>query len=181
MDVGPPGQEAAVHGRRDRPAHEWDGFQWIDANDTVQSIAAFVRYAKGARPRPPAAPAPPPEEPAKQGDPSSVEAIATTERSPTMPPPNDETTTADGLTRVGPHVVFVGSFTPVPRHGYRIGVPSPGRYREILNTDATEYGGSGMGNLGLVETQPIPAHGFEQSVVLTLPPLGGLYLVPETP
>ncbi len=161
--------------------HEWDGFQWIDANDTVQSIAAFVRYAKGARPRPPPAPAPPPEEPAKQGDPSSVEAIATTERSPTMPPPNDETTTADGLTRVGPHVVFVGSFTPVPRHGYRIGVPSPGRYREILNTDATEYGGSGMGNLGLVETQPIPAHGFEQSVVLTLPPLGGLYLVPERP
>jgi 1,4-alpha-glucan branching enzyme len=77
-------------------------------------------------------------------------------------------------------VLFVGNFTPVPRHGYRLGVPATGRYREILNTDAREYGGSGMGNLGVVTVQPVPAHGFDQSIVLTLPPLAVLYLVPET-
>jgi 1,4-alpha-glucan branching enzyme len=67
--------------------------------------------------------------------------------------------------------VIVCNFTPVPRQGYRIGVPWTGRYVERLNTDAIEYGGSGMGNRGEVEAERIPWHGHPQSLTLTLPPL----------
>lgn len=67
--------------------------------------------------------------------------------------------------------VIVCNFTPEPRLGYRIGVPWAGRYVECLNTDATEYGGSGMGNWGEVQAEPVPSHGHSQSVMLTLPPL----------
>jgi 1,4-alpha-glucan branching enzyme len=70
--------------------------------------------------------------------------------------------------------VIVCNFTPVPRQGYRIGVPQPGRYRERLNTDAVEYGGSGIGNGGGVETTETPWHGHAQSLELTLPPLASL-------
>ncbi|MGK3993171.1 1,4-alpha-glucan branching protein GlgB [Sorangium sp. So ce1024] len=85
----------------------------------------------------------------------------------------------DQMSPSGVHVVFIGNFTPVPRHQYRIGVPRRGAYLEVLNTDATEYGGSGVGNMGRVEVQDVPCHGFPQSIVLTLPPLGVLWLVPE--
>jgi 1,4-alpha-glucan branching enzyme len=67
--------------------------------------------------------------------------------------------------------VIVCNFTPVPREGYRIGVPWTGRYVERINTDATEYGGSGMGNWGEVQAELVPSHGHPQSVMLTLPPL----------
>ena len=70
--------------------------------------------------------------------------------------------------------LVVCNFTPVPRHDYRIGVPQPGRYRERVNTDAAEYGGSGVGNAGEVHAEPHPAHGHQQSVCLRLPPLGVL-------
>jgi 1,4-alpha-glucan branching enzyme len=73
-------------------------------------------------------------------------------------------------------IVMVFNFTPVPRQDYRIGVPQPGRYVEILNSDATLYGGSNVGNGGAVETESVPSHGFSQSVRLTVPPLGCLYL-----
>jgi 1,4-alpha-glucan branching enzyme len=76
------------------------------------------------------------------------------------------------------YVLCVGNFTPVPRHGYRVGVPRPGIHREALNTDAGDYGGSGMGNLGAVEARPVPCHGLPASVELTLPPLSMLYFVP---
>ncbi len=82
-------------------------------------------------------------------------------------------------TRKGVHLVAVCNFTPLPRLGYRIGVPRRCAYLELLNTDAREYGGSGMGNMGRVEIEDVPAHGFPQSVVLTLPPLATLWLVPE--
>ena len=62
--------------------------------------------------------------------------------------------------------------TPVVREGYRIGVPRPGAWSERLNSDADEYGGSGVGNLGRVESSPLGAHGFAQSLELRLPPLG---------
>ncbi len=81
----------------------------------------------------------------------------------------------------GVFVVFVGNFTPIIRRGYRVGVPRRGDYLEVLNTDAEAYGGSNVGNLGRVTAEPIPSHGFEQSIVLTLPPLGALYLVPADP
>ncbi len=76
----------------------------------------------------------------------------------------------------GQTVLVACNFTPVPRHSYRLGVPEAGAWRECLNTDSSHYGGSGMGNMGRVHAEPIPAHGFAASVSLTLPPLGVLWL-----
>ena len=63
--------------------------------------------------------------------------------------------------------------------GRRLGVPQPGRWAERLNSDAEVYGGAGRGNLGGATAEAVPANGFDQSLVLTLPPLGGLILTPE--
>lgn len=71
-------------------------------------------------------------------------------------------------------LVVVCNFTPVPREGYRIGVPHEGRWQELLNSDATCYGGSGVGNLGGLKAEPEPIHGRSHSLNLTLPPLGCL-------
>jgi 1,4-alpha-glucan branching enzyme len=73
-------------------------------------------------------------------------------------------------------VVAVVNFTPVPWPHYRIGVPAPGEYVERLNSDAKVYGGSNVGNQGVVASDPIAAHGFDQSLDLTVPPLGFLLL-----
>jgi 1,4-alpha-glucan branching enzyme len=113
---------------RSEPAlHELDcdptGFEWIDCNDTNQSVISFIRKGK------------------------SIDDIA----------------------------LFVGNFTPVPRFNYRVGVPRGGFWREILNSDASDYGGSGHGNLGGVEAVPIPFHGRSHSISLTLPPLAALF------
>jgi 1,4-alpha-glucan branching enzyme len=77
-----------------------------------------------------------------------------------------------------PPVLVVCNMTPVPRTGYRIGVPRPGTWVEVLNTDATVYGGSGMGNGGSATTTAVQSHGEAQSLELTLPPLATLYLRP---
>jgi 1,4-alpha-glucan branching enzyme len=79
----------------------------------------------------------------------------------------------------GPAVAVISNFTPVPRDNYRIGLPAPGRWREALNSDATVYGGSGMGNFGAVTARPKPSHGWPCSAALTLPPLATIYLVHE--
>jgi len=76
-------------------------------------------------------------------------------------------------------VLVVCNFTPVPRPGYAIGVPRPGPWRELLNSDAELYGGSNMGNGGMVHTVPTQHHGEAQSLELTLPPLATVYLAPE--
>lgn len=68
-------------------------------------------------------------------------------------------------------VLVVCNFTPLPRFNYRLGVPLGGFWKEMLNSDAKEYGGSGLGNMGGVEAQPIPFHGRDYSLSLTLPPL----------
>ena len=73
----------------------------------------------------------------------------------------------------------VFNFTPVPRYHYRVGVPFGGCYREVVNSDGEAFGGSNLGNGGEVWAQPIPCHGFDCSVSLTLPPLGALILKPE--
>jgi 1,4-alpha-glucan branching enzyme len=73
-------------------------------------------------------------------------------------------------------LLVVCNFTPVPRLGYRVGAPRGGLWRELLNSDATEYGGGGMGNLGGVEAVPVPMHGRSHSLSLTLPPLGAVFL-----
>jgi 1,4-alpha-glucan branching enzyme len=118
-------QEPALHA----VDYEWNGFQWIDFNDTENSVIAFLR--KG-------------EAPAGQ-------------------------------------ILCVGNFTPVPRQHYRIGVPTAGWYRELLNSDAGLYGGSNMGNAGGVHTEAAPCHGHPYSLSLTLPPLSTLFfkLQPE--
>ncbi len=64
------------------------------------------------------------------------------------------------------------NFTPVPRHNYRVGVPFSGYWREMINSDAPLYGGSGQGNMGGVESVPVAAHGHFQSINITIPPLG---------
>ena len=75
-----------------------------------------------------------------------------------------------------PPVVVVCNFTPVVRHGYRIGLPVIGRWAEAINTDAKEYGGSGVGNSGAVWAERAPMHDLPASVALTLPPLSTLFL-----
>ena len=76
-------------------------------------------------------------------------------------------------------VVSVCNFTPKPRKNYRLGVPSGGQWKEVLNSDALEYGGSGQGNLGGVEANPHPFHGRTYSISITLPPLGCLFFRSE--
>jgi len=79
----------------------------------------------------------------------------------------------------GDMVVVVLSFTPVPRQNYMVGLPRGGRWTEVLNSDATLYGGSGQGNMGGVDAAPIPLHGRRWSATLTLPPLGAIFLLNE--
>jgi 1,4-alpha-glucan branching enzyme len=76
-------------------------------------------------------------------------------------------------------VVVVANFTPMPRSGYRVGVPAPGFYREILNSDSAHYGGSNMGNAGGLPSEPTPWQGQPHSILLTVPPLAVVYLKPE--
>ncbi|WP_135467938.1 1,4-alpha-glucan branching protein GlgB [Crenalkalicoccus roseus] len=77
-----------------------------------------------------------------------------------------------------PPALVVCNLTPVPRHDYRIGVPRGGAWREVVNTDGAAYGGSNVGNGGQVWAQPVPSHGFGESLCLVLPPLATLILVP---
>jgi 1,4-alpha-glucan branching enzyme len=100
------------------------GFEWIDANDSEESVLSFLRKPH----------------------------------------------TGDDL------IAVVCNFTPLPRHNYRIGVPRGGFWRELLNSDATEHGGSGHGNMGGVEATPIGAHGRPFSLNVSLPPLAALFL-----
>jgi len=76
-------------------------------------------------------------------------------------------------------LIAVCNFTPVPRHGYRIGAPREGHWRELFNSDADFYGGSNVGNAGGVVASAEPSHGQPWSVELTLPPLATLFLLSE--
>jgi 1,4-alpha-glucan branching enzyme len=86
---------------------------------------------------------------------------------------------ADGTSARPAVIACVVNFSGDPHHNYRVGLPAPGRWREIINTDATSYGGSGVGNLGSVEATSESWHGRPASAALTLPPLGVLWLAPE--
>ena len=83
--------------------------------------------------------------------------------------------------REGGVLAAVFNFTPVPREGYRIGVPEAGFYREAMNSDADIYSGSNVGNSGGAESEAVPWMNREYSIPLDLPPLGGLILVYEPP
>jgi 1,4-alpha-glucan branching enzyme len=79
----------------------------------------------------------------------------------------------------GRPVVCACNLSPVPREGYRLGLPRAGRWRELLNTDSTFYGGSDVGNLGGIAASGPPWHDQPQSAELRLPPLAVVWLVPE--
>jgi len=106
---------------------EGDGFRWIDAANSHESVISYVRRSR---------------------DPEEL-------------------------------AVIVCNFTPVPREGYRIGVPLPGHYTERINTDAASYGGSGVGNFGGLAADAEPMHGHPYSLCLRLPPLGTLVFTRE--
>ncbi len=115
--------EAALHELDVEPS----GMEWIDANDSDNSVLTWLRWSRGGK---------------------DVIAVAC-------------------------------NFTPVPRYDYRVGVPRAGYWREVLNTDAREYGGSGLGNLGGQAAAPIRFHGRPQSLSLVLPPLAVVALKAE--
>ena len=74
---------------------------------------------------------------------------------------------------------MVCNLTPEPRYDYRVGVPQPGLWREVLNSDDARYGGSNLGNHGAVQADDAPWHGRDQSLRLTLPPLATIVLTPD--
>ncbi|MGH9864673.1 MAG: alpha amylase C-terminal domain-containing protein, partial [Candidatus Acidiferrales bacterium] len=76
-------------------------------------------------------------------------------------------------------LIVICNFTPVARENYRLGVPEPGFYREILNTDSAYYSGGDTGNIGGVRAEPIPWSGREHSIKIKLPPLSVLYFKPQ--
>ena len=104
--------------------YSWDGFEWLDADNSKQSTLAFIRHGK----RP-----------------------------------------ADDL-------VVLLNFVPENFDEYRIGVPKKGIYKEIFNSDCTEFGGSGRINPGYIASEPVPWHGKENSIVIRTPPIGGVVL-----
>ena len=76
----------------------------------------------------------------------------------------------------GAPILVLVNFTPVPRRNFLVGIPQRGIWRELLNSDAREYGGSGWGNLGSVESSPVGSHGRLDSLNLSLPPLATIML-----
>ena len=80
-----------------------------------------------------------------------------------------------------PGIACIANFSPVVRYDFRVGLPLPGHWTEVLNTDSDAYGGSGIGNMGAVEAEAQPMHAFGYSAALTLPPLAVLWLAPPDP
>jgi 1,4-alpha-glucan branching enzyme len=76
-------------------------------------------------------------------------------------------------------LVCIANFSAVPHLEYRVGLPVAGRWREVINTDAIVYGGSGTGNMGGIEAGPEPWHGQPASATIVVPPMGVLWLSPE--
>jgi len=156
---------------RDNPAlwaldYSPEGFGWIDANDASGNALSFLRFA--GRPAPAAAAALPDRTAAPDAAAPSPDGNA----APAAPAP--------GGPPAGPGVLAcIVNFSGGPHLRYQVGLPRAGRWRELINTDAAGYGGSGVGNLGAVEAVPEPCHGQPASAVLALPPLGVLWLVPE--
>jgi 1,4-alpha-glucan branching enzyme len=97
---------------------------------------------------------------------------------------NDAETSVYAYLRLGRDrerpILAIFNCTPVPRFNYRLGIPGPGIWFEILNTDGEGFGGSNHGNLGGVEATPVPSHGRPYSLNLTLPPLGAVFLQPKS-
>jgi 1,4-alpha-glucan branching enzyme len=130
-----------------------EGFGWIDANDATGNVLSFLRFS---------------------GDPGATDAAAG---------PGEAGTGKAGTGKAGTGgaavLACIANFSGEPHSEYRVGLPHAGRWIEVINTDAAGYGGSGVGNLGVVDAAAEPWHGRPASAVITLPPLGVLWLVPE--
>ncbi|MDP9074505.1 MAG: alpha amylase C-terminal domain-containing protein, partial [Actinomycetota bacterium] len=152
---------------RDQPAL-WqrdftpDGFRWVDASDTDNSVLSFLRFAADAQHQ-------------------MFDPIEATLGVPGSPVGADSGVGPAGAEAgAGARVLAcIANLTPVAHVGYRIGLPQAGTWRELVNTDAECFGGSGVGNCGQVMATATPWHGLPASADLTLPPLGVLWLVPE--
>jgi 1,4-alpha-glucan branching enzyme len=129
------------------------GFQWIDANDASGNVITFLRYG-----RPKTADVPTPTQAAESGGAGE---------------------TPEGGQTPGQALAVVCNFSGSPHHGYRIGLPRGGRWREVLNTDAEGYGGSGVGNYGGVDAVEEPWHGQPFSATVAAPPLGTVWFLHE--
>jgi len=163
--------------------HELDfdpsGFWWLEPNDADHNVLAFVR---AGRPRGgPAAQGTTGERPAAQGTAGGRPAAQSlaAQSDPAHGPAAQGHGSGAGGADDRPLLVAAANLSPVPRHGYRLGLPRPGRWREVLNTDSEHYGGSGVGNLGGVLAEPVPWHGQPFSAAVTLPPLAVVWLVED--
>ena len=137
-----------------------EGFAWIDANDVGGNTLSFLRFAHtdaGQRP----------DDGQAHGGAQAPGARPTSEP-------------AGEAARPGATVIAcIANFSATPHSNYRVGLPFAGCWRELINTDAPVYGGSGVGNIGVVEAVPEPWHGKPASATLTVPPLGVLWLAPD--
>jgi 1,4-alpha-glucan branching enzyme len=141
-----------------------DGFAWIDSNDAQGNTLSFLRYGT-------------PPVPASASASAGASASASAGASASAPAGTDQAAADSAEPSV---LACIANFSAMPHQDYQIGLPRAGRWREVLNTDATVYGGSGVGNLGVIEAVSKPWHGKPASAVITLPPLGVLWLTPES-
>jgi 1,4-alpha-glucan branching enzyme len=151
--------------------YDYAGFQWIDCNDVDQSVLIMMRRG-----------APRPErlgdldlawiEEQEDADSPDLEAVSARPRDAARQrEERAEAVRRKALDRTRPFLIFACNFTPVVRHGYRIGVPVPGVYRERLCSDDHQYGGSGVINEGDFFAHSAPMQGWDHSILCTLPPL----------
>jgi 1,4-alpha-glucan branching enzyme len=136
-----------------------EGFRWIDSNDAQGNTLSFLRMAAqtaagGARGT------------AGEYARGAARDIA-------------RDAAADSGENERDVIACIANFSALPHLEYKVGLPRAGRWREVLNTDAAVYGGSGVGNLGGIEAVPEPYHGRPASAIITVPPLGVLWLTPE--
>jgi 1,4-alpha-glucan branching enzyme len=147
-----------------------EGFSWIDANDALGNTLSFLRMSA---PVPPGAAAGPGGG-AARGIPGEYARGAARDIARGAATSSGETGEEERDV-----IACIANFSALPHLKYRIGLPRAGRWREVLNTDAAIYGGSGVGNLGGIEAVPEPYHGRPASAIITVPPLGVLWLTPE--
>jgi 1,4-alpha-glucan branching enzyme len=157
---------------RDNPAlwaldHYPDGFAWIDANDASGNVLSFLRFAGDRAPSDGSA------GPAAADGPGSADGPGAADGHGAADGPAAEPPAGRGM------LACIVNFSGRPHLRYQVGLPRQGRWREVINTDAFPYGGSGVGNQGFIEAVPEPCHGQPASAVFAIPPLGALWLVPD--
>jgi 1,4-alpha-glucan branching enzyme len=170
-----------------------DGFSWIDANDAAGNVLSFLRFAgpdseeAGPGPAGPGRAGPSATDPVA-ADPGTAEPAAaesglakpgTAEPGAATPGAAESSAAGTGGSGGARVLACVANFSGSTHYDYRIGLPAAGRWREVINTDAAVYGGSGAGNLGMIEATSEPRHGRPASASITLPPLAVLFLTPQ--